>query len=156
MLEADGGKGKSCKCTKLKLSPPILPGHLLKQLKLITPGIKKGGGELWGAGARLWVYFGPLPTSSRTNAAHSTALTSRQTPPSMAKHCPGTVPGGNLDMCVCRPKGRRDTQALRNVSKGRNLKGPHRVGKTDAYILMTVQILHAKITLGMRNCVAAF
>lgn len=36
----------------------------------------------------------------RSNAAHSTTLISRHTPPSMAKHCPGTVPGGNLDMCV--------------------------------------------------------
>lgn len=38
----------------------------------------------------------------RVNAAHSTTLISRQTPPSMAKDCPGMVPGGNLDMCVCR------------------------------------------------------
>lgn len=92
---------------------------------------------MWGAGARLWVYFGPLPTSSRTNAAHSAALMSRQTPPSMAKHCPGTVPGGNLDMCVCRPKERRDTHALRNVSEGRNLKEKGSTGRggTDTHKL---------------------
>lgn len=42
-----------------------------------------------------------LDAQTLPDAAQSGTPVSRHTPPSMAKHCPGTVPGGNLDMCVC-------------------------------------------------------
>lgn len=105
MLEADGGRGKACKCTKLNLNDPHPPhtfflGTCRKQLKRVTPGIGNRGVGSFFFVVFFGVCFGAAPTSSGTEAAHSAALTSRQTPPSMAKHCPGTVPGGSLDMCV--------------------------------------------------------
>ena len=51
---------------------------------------------------------------SGENSFHSTMPIRRHTPPSMAKDCPGTVPGGNLDMCVYRKQ--KKTYRLRKYT----------------------------------------
>lgn len=108
MLEAVAvAEGRPVSALKSTPSPGTSPtsfvGACWKQRKRATPGIGNRGCRC----VFFRAYFGAAPTSGGTGAAHSAALTSRQTPPSMAKHCPGTVPGGNLDMCVCR----RETKA---------------------------------------------
>lgn len=93
----------------------LLPGHLFKQRNLITSGITKAVGRWgWCVCVRVdgRVYIGVLLKKPRRkeNTLHSTTPISRHTPPSMAKDCPGTVPGGNLDMCVCRQQKKTFTQ----------------------------------------------
>lgn len=79
----------------------LLPGHLLKQPQLITSGITKAlrSREVC-MRTRACVCLLLKEPRRRENGIHSATAVSRHTPPSMARDCPGTVPGGNLDMCV--------------------------------------------------------
>lgn len=54
---------------------------------------------------------------------HSVTPISRHTPPSMARDCPGTVPDGNLDMCVCRKHMKtHDVKKTHTVKRKRSSK----------------------------------
>lgn len=103
-------KGSLVSALSRSLHPSLLPGHPVKissSLLLLASQRWRGEGIVrvgeWGS-LRVggWGGMGVLlkGPERRADAVHSATLISRHTPPSMAKDWPGTVPGGNLDICV--------------------------------------------------------
>lgn len=113
-------EGKACKCTNFNLNDPPVPFPHPSWAP-----VKKKAYYFWHqrSGCRCAFRRFILNRCRRPaeqGPSHSARLTSRQTPPSMAKHCPGTVPGGNLDMCVCKWKQPVVGKKRRNWQRGKN------------------------------------